>query len=673
MATKPFEPEVLYDSFEAFPQGMDSGVQPVLLDKEQLAFLTNGSVRGTFIGPRAMLRQIPITFQSGGDIATAGVFQGAGYYKPDTGNEQLALVASGRLFIITPDPNTPTATAFEATIPGDPNPDTQPQAWLWQAENYLIWTDGKSQTQFYSGPGTTIRSNFGVTLNFSTTTATAVTIPALGGSASVDFTSVANLNVGDIITFKNNGQAIVTAIGGGGGVTVTFTNISAIPVGVVAAIGKVITWSHTGTQLPPGRMGAYWRGRVSMSLTDGKQFVIGDAVGGSSGTQANNFRDAVLQITENIYLAGGGYFSVPGSVGDIRAMVGTAQLDASLGQGPLLIVTPNITFSCDLPTDRLTWQSVTNPILAESMVTNGGLGQWSTFNANSDTIMRSVDGIRSLTLARRDFNTWGNTPISYEVTRILANDNRFLLKYSSGTVFDNRILMTASPQATARGVLHQGLVALNLDPVSTLRGKAPSVYDGLWTGVQILQIVTGIFNEGQRCFIFALNSNTNAIELYEVLPTGEQEPHFDVIAGGQVPVTYEFETAVTFKEEKNQKPRPKRLMNGEMFIDELDGRADFKVYWRPDSESCWTLWKSFAVCQTPGAPTPGYRPRIGFGEPPLTCDAVNDKPFREGFYFQYKVVVSGYVFVKKMNFEAVTIPALRFAKPAGCCPGDSAQ
>ena len=65
-------------------------------------------------------------------------------------------------------------------------------------------------------------------------------------------------------------------------------------------------------ELPAGRVGAYGMGRVWESLTDGIQFIAGDIVGGSSGTQFYNGRDAVLRVTENSYLAGGGTFHVPG-------------------------------------------------------------------------------------------------------------------------------------------------------------------------------------------------------------------------------------------------------------------------------------------------------------------------------------------------------------------------
>ena len=671
MPDNPFQSVVLYDSLSTFEQGMDSGLAPLLLPKNQLAMATNSTVRGTFIGPRSSIRKIAL--QLGATDPTVfgapNIFQGAGFYKPDTGSEQLALVLNGRFFTLTPSGTTPTATVAEIPVPGGPNPATQPQAWLWQAEKWLIWNDGVSNPLFFDGT-TLTRSTFGAYVQFNVAVQTAFIIPAVGSIVNVEFTGVANMNVGDVLTFKNIGQGIVAQLTGGNFADIY--NQSMFPVGQKVLATTLVTWQHsTSKQLPPGRMGVYGMGRNWFSLTDGRQFVGSDIVGGASGTQAQNFRDAVLNITENTYLAGGGNFSVPGSVGDIRAMIFTATLDTSLGQGALLVVTPSITFSCNAPVDRLTWQDITNPILTESMIANGGLGQWSTIGVNSDTIMRAVDGIRSLTLARRDFNTWGNTPISFEMSRILPNDDNTLLKYGSAVFFDNRMIMTTGPQATDRGVIHRGLVVMNCDPVSSLRGKAPSVWDGLWTGLDVLQLVYGEFGLKERCFAFVLNRINGQFELWEIQTSVDAE--FDQIDGQNVPITWSFESPLIFKPEDDRKPTPLRLKDGEFFIDDLVGRASFQVFYRPDSAACWVPWKTFAVCNDPASPNMAYRARVGLGEPPFACEVANNKPYNEAFWWQVKVVVTGSCSIKKMRFKACTIPEIEFAPPAGCCDGDAIQ
>jgi hypothetical protein len=683
MANSPFTPQAIYDRLDSFEKGMNSNLAPLLLPKNQLAMATNVTVRGTFVKPRAALRKIEMDFL--GDTVAEGIlsdgslWQAGQYYKPDLGQEQLAMVLGGRLFILTPDLALPTATVREITFPTGPNPPLQPIAWLWQSENYLIWTDALSNPVFYNG-ATAIRSNGGGPVPQPPTLVNARFLtPAIGTAFTMTVVSTANMVSGDILTLTTGGQYLVQSVTNGTDVIVV--NQSALPLNANNPVGRQVQWSHQGTQLPPGRMGMYVMGRNVMSLVDGRQFVVSDQVGGSSGTQALDYRDAVLNITENTYLAGGGNFSVPGSVGDIRAIIATANLDGSLFQGPALVVTPFAVFSLNLPVDRFSWQNIQNPILAVTALANGGLGQDSTISVNSDTLMRALDGIRSLQLARKDFSTWGNTPISTEMARILPNDITTLLRYSSAVNFDNRALMDCIPESTARGVVFRGLVALNFDPISSLQGKGESVYDGLWTGLDILRIVKGEFTFKERCFAFTMNQVTQALELYEILPSAEATADF--ISGGPSPITWSFETPLIFGEFQRQqeKPTPLRLQNGEFFVDDLTGRVDFQVFYRPDSDACWHQWKTFSICQTPGTVEPGYRQRVGLGQPPTEildpvtglmvnqCDSTG-KPFQQGFWFQLLIIVTGSCSIKNARFGAVTIPEVPFAPPMGCCPGD---
>jgi hypothetical protein len=403
-------------------------------------------------------------------------------------------------------------------------------------------------------------------------------------------------------------------------------------------------------ELPPGRMGAYGLGRNWMSGVDGRTYAGFDIVGGGSGSAAFNYRDAVLKNTENTYLAGGGAFVVPGSVGDIRAMIFSATLDTSLGQGPLQILTPHIVYSCNAPIDRTVWEAITNPIQTQVVISNGGLGQNSTQLMNSDTVYRSVDGIRSLKLTRQEFDTWSRTPISQEMIRVLDQDQLNLLSYGSAIVFDNRMLMTCSPVAGTKGVYHQGLIALNLAPVSNLHTKLPPVYDGLWTGINVLQLVKGQFRGVERCFAFTYNQVLDKIELYELLQTGVAKFDDDT-----VPIVKVIETG-----EKFLNVRGKGMFDliclkgGEVYVDNVVGRVTFQVFYKNDQYACWIPWYSWPICAkktNPDAVTeqdanlkPQFRTDMGLPEPDFgeaSCDPETGRPFRIGNSFQFKFVITG--------------------------------
>lgn len=449
------------------------------------------------------------------------------------------------------------------------------------------------------------------------------------------------------------------------------TNVNDVATGTVAAATPLLL---NATELPAGKMGAYGLGRNWQALIDGKSFVASDIVNGASGTQAYNFRDAVLSMTENDLLVTGGTFVVPGQVGDIRAMIFTAILDASLGQGPVAVLTPDIVFSCQAPLDRSTWQTITNPILTESLKANGGQGQNSTINFNSDLLYRSYDGFRSLILARRDFDTWGNVPISREVEPIISNDDPALLSFGSTIDFDNRALFTANPQQSGIGVYHNKIIALNADPLSSLQGKAPSVYDGVWDGLNVLKLVTGSFFGVKRAFAFCLSQDLTTIELWEIKRSQDTAIDDD----GQR-ITWEFESAsLNFYENDPRKRNFLRLLNGEIRVDGMGitgigqfgapitepHEVSFSIFYRVDQHPTWVPWHSWTETFNPND-DPGFRPTMGLGEPDAKVfDETNNRPMREGTTFQIKVQVTGHCRLLSARLLGCTIPAPDFTKPA---------
>jgi hypothetical protein len=491
--------------------------------------------------------------------------------------------------------------------------------------------------------------------------------PAIGASIQVTLTLPFNGTPNSIV-WINGVQFSISAVPSGAGLnTVTLINLSDTEVGDKRGPTGTAPAPNTGIissvpELPAGRMGTYGMGRNWMSLVDGQSYIASDIVGGTSGSQAYVFRDSVLKITENDYLAGGGVFRIPGTAGDIRAMIFTATLDSSLGQGALQVFTPTKVFSCNAPVDRLTWQDLTNPIQTQSLVRNGALGHYSTINVNSDTMFRSLDGWRSLILARREFATWPNTPISNEMERIINLDDTTLLGYGSAINFDNRVIYTASPVASPQGVFHQSSLVINNDPLSGMRQKVPSAYDGMWTGLNVLQYMSGLFSGKERAFAFTYNTVSLKLELYEVLPLGSV--HFD---NGSIPITWSGESPVLFQDVKD-KNTLMRLLDGEIRVESLEGRVDFQFFYKPDDYPCWIPWHSWSECYTKPTDSnglqPGFNPRMGLGEPSSDdCDTNNNRPFREFYYCQVKWIITGHCRVTGMRFKGVTIPQTQFAAP----------
>jgi hypothetical protein len=424
-------------------------------------------------------------------------------------------------------------------------------------------------------------------------------------------------------------------------------------------VGLRRSLGDAGGELPAGTVGCYVQGRNWTALVDRQNYVASDLVYSHGFAGPYNGRDAVLRMDENTFLSGGGAFAVPITAGQITSMSSVAIPDTSLGQGPLLVGTANMVFTVQVPLDRIEWSTTTYPLVTIGLPSYGPASQWSTVVVNGDIWYRAIDGIRSYTIARRDFNTWVNTPLSIEMTKIISSDTQALLGYASGVVFDNRLLETCSPyRVNCRGIAHRGLIALDLFPISGIERANPS-YDGLWTGLPILRILKGTFNNVERCFIFALD-HCGRICLYELFPDGEYL--FDWDGTSDVAIQSVLESRSMLGPDKGN--QLKLLLKSDLFLDRVAGPAlgnvAVTIQYRPDEHPIWQDWHTFYLC----APLkdcvrlkcdalqnlwPGYRTFIRMPEPSdATCNTVVNRPMRMGYEFQVRLTWEGYAQLNRL-------------------------
>lgn len=434
--------------------------------------------------------------------------------------------------------------------------------------------------------------------------------------------------------------------------TIDIKNVTGTPGGFINPGDSI----YTLPEIPVSTIGVYGMGRNWVCLPDGRSFLGCDIVGSSSGTLfPYQFTDAVLRVSQNQQLAGGGTFRVPGAGAVIRAMHFVAALDASLGQGALQILTDDNVFSCNATTNLSEWASLTSPILTESLIGAGAVSQTSVTQENADLLFRSSDGaIRSMLLARLDFNRWGNTPISREVVRSISSDSRALLPFCSAITFNNRMLMLCQPTQRVRGATHAAAVSLNFDSVSSIQGKQPSVWESQWSLPNALRLVGGFFNGVRRAFAICLDSTFSNIELVEIQNDGEAKNDYTNQA-----IPWTVETNVLFGEPEHEY---KRLSDGELYFRDLTENVTATVFYRADQSSTWTRWHGFTITVNPG--DSGYRPRVGLGEPDGgSFDITNNRPTREGYSFQLKLEINGACTFVGARFTADIIPQPELTKP----------
>jgi hypothetical protein len=558
--------------------GVNSGISPTLIAANQAAFAVNTTFRDSFPQNRPPFRKIPLDLSNCDDF-TAGKFQGAYVFDPDTGTGFHVISVNGNIYKVTVD-----GVAQNVTPTNDPNPSVLGQAFMEQAERWLVIQDGQSKAMIFDG---------------------------------------AECRRAD-------------------------PTVPEVPTGTVMVYGLNRLW-----------------------VAQGRQYVVGDLCGDPSGTAQEGFRDAVLKFTSNDFLNEGGAFTLPVNGGAITAMSVTAAPNTALGQSNVLVSNSRVICSTSVPTDRTTWKSTRNPLQTIVQKKFGVRGANQIAEFNGDSWYRRTDGYGSLIFAVRNFESgWGNRPRSREMNRVLKKDQQSLLKYGSIVNFDNRMLATVSPFLTANGVAHRGIAALDFNGVSAMllsqrfgyldntenQNPLPD-WDGVWTGVNVLQLVEGDFDDEPRCFAWV--SNNGVIELWEIMREGD----FDSADGvTDTPIEWWYETKSM---SSGDLFGYKALYAAEMTYDQLKGTVNFTVKYRPDLYPFWVTWATFSECVTykdcpppcnPQTYQPQYRPKRGLPEPPDDFTPIIGRPLKNGYEHQIRIEVSGPARIKQFRIASTDVP-----------------
>lgn len=623
--------------------GSDSSVSPSLIGADRAAFAGNVMFRGGFPATRDGLDQLPLVYPTTeiAEWVENNILQGSVVYVPRYGSAFHVASIGGRIFAI------------------------DPMGWL-------------------------VRE---ITPTIVTATAAAFTAPAVGGTVAVTLTDGSRVYAGYPIMINGFTYSVVSTATP----IITVENVDA-PVGNVVAGKAVIildvnstingrAWLTQGKgflfiqdgqarciifdgtkafrsdvtkrQVPTGTVMKYGKGRLWVAV-NGDEFVASDLVRGGSGTAQYGFLDAILYFTENALIAGGGAFSVELESGKITAMEFMPVLDTSTGVGPLIVFTERAAFSVNVPFLRSDWALMTSPLQTIVLTGNGATSAYAAVaGSNSDLFFRARDGWRSLVLAIREFqNSWGNTPISSELSFVLDKDDEVLLRYASAIQFKNRLWFTVSPKPLPekeQGAYHDGMATLDFHPISNMRQKSPPTYDGVHAGIKPTLLFKGIIGGRERAFVWALNED-NHNELWEI---SKDEPfdNKDRRTKGFIETrSYSFQNPLELK----------RLEGVEIYVKGVKGRVDFKLFYKPDDYPCWIEWgrqqvvcanwrdcpEPDALCTTPVVYRPGYKTRLNFGQPPRVDHAVDDKPAREGYEFQFRLEWQGHCVIRKFAAKA---------------------
>ena len=432
-------------------------------------------------------------------------------------------------------------------------------------------------------------------------------------------------------------------------------------------------------EIPPAGPMDYYMGRLWYAgVPNLRTYCAGDIVQGPSGTLPYQFRDAILRVTENPIAVGGDGFTVPDTAGDIRAVRHSANIDTTLGEGQLFVFTRKQVYSLSVPVTRSDWiDADTNnaPVQKVVQIHYGTTAEKTIVSANGDLFYQSLEpAIRSLMIARRDFQMWGNRPISRNMNRLLQFNDRGLMEKSSGIQFSNRMLQLESPVECAAGVGYKTVAVLDFDVISSLEEKLPPAWEGMYEGLTFLQLFEGDWGGLNRAFAVVLSAE-GTIDLWELT----DYLRTDMNDYGESRVTWMFETpAYTWGNEFQLK----ELEGMDIWIDKLFGTVLFNVEYRPDGDPCWHPWFKWKFCSARNscedATNPvcypvetyreSYKSTAQLPKPQMDqCATGMSRPAAIGYQFQFRFTIKGWCRIRGILAHAMERERAPLSDPV-CVP-----
>lgn len=393
------------------------------------------------------------------------------------------------------------------------------------------------------------------------------------------------------------------------------------------------------------------------SVPTEKSFSIAAAVGvPGSGGQATKFNAGTsadaLNFSENTFINEGGNFVIPLEMGTVKAMEFLPIQDVSTGQGDLIVFCERGAASFAVSTPRTQWKET--PGFQRVLFSNIGSIAETVCTVNGDIFFRSLqgNGIRSYRNARAEFNSFGQTPISSEMDPVFSAETSDLEKVSM-IHFDDRLLMTCKP-STKNGVrVYQGIAALDFRPVSSNAIKGAAAYDGVWSGLNVFKLLTGVFQGEPRAFAICLSDA--GVELWEI----SKDDFNDTAYNGanrirSLILTRAYDFKAPFSE--------KKLIHADLWFSDIGGNSQNKfnaqLHYRPDSNSNWSPLGEWDLCfsdNTAGA-TRGYAPQLRAQTPdPASVNSYTGVSSPRGYDFKLRVEWEGRARLDKLLVHSLQL------------------
>jgi hypothetical protein len=651
----------------ASPAGVNGTHKITVTGADTFTFTTaaSGSVTGTITAVRDIDSTYNQDYSSSttsrdryiSDVKSATYIQGVYVYQdPREGNPtQIIIVADGKIMSL----NLNDASCYRLNLNDEITADVP--VYMTQAEKYLIIQTGQDEPRVYDGY--------------------AVRRASFYGSQAVPIGKQMAYGQGRLFVAVNEGAEIVAGdlVFGGSTTSVAVTQSTAANPTVVTTAsnhgfsnGDLVTIS--GHSSSPAINSTYAVSSVAATTFTVPVSVTTAGRGGFVSRFNAGLDSDLLRFTETTFLNEGGSFAPTGKVGRVTALAFLPVQDTATGQGDLIAFCERgaVTFQVSAPRDQ--WKNLQG--FQRVLFDNIGATSDSVIPVNGDLFFRSREGngIRTYRNARADADGYGQTPISAEIDPILKQDTQWMLDHVSFVTFDNRLLMTCLPrqfpkkaandtqaaQFAAEPVptLYEGIAVLDFQSSSVSRGKSAAVFDGVWTGLRVVKLVQGTFDEDPRCFAVCFHEDLTGrrVELWEITRNDEFDTPVEGrrrIECGIVTRAFDFRDAMGLK----------KLIRCDLWFDDLGGGLDnpfeCELAYRPDDYPNFTTWQTFSRAfetefditydAPPNDTAPaepfnterGYAPQVRFPVPPLTANIATSVPAYLGHDFTLRINWTG--------------------------------
>lgn len=366
----------------------------------------------------------------------------------------------------------------------------------------------------------------------------------------------------------------------------------------------------------------------------------------------------VFRMSEHRVTNEGGALALPEELGFITAMSALRGSQTGTGVGEVVVFAREGVCAFDLSYPRTQWKDVN---LSRMQFRGAGtFSPRSLTTANNDLLYVDTDAwVRryqydTLTLNGGDGNL-SNLPISTCMGYYATSDDRLYLPAVSGAFAGNRYFWTLHGTT---GNLFQGLGVLDAAHLAPLTAQGSTVFDGVWTGFNVLQIFTGRIDGANRLqAIVRAGTNRNILLMHD--PTTIVDPRSTSIESILVTRSYEFgdPTKSVIKELRTVKVR----------LSQVKTPVTLEVLYRVKGYPVWTSMGVRTINMPGGGPQ--YRRTVKFAVDldAIGCDPTSQKFVNVGTEFQVALKWSGYCRIENCLLTA----ALRVDVPEEICSDEN--